>query len=264
MPFPEAPRVIYNKNPLDKVICQVQFPPILKIEVDIPAAFQDRIRNIFPRYSETPKIQIDVPQEIMKNIPGEIISQFPLPLQKKNHEFSSDDDIWKVNLTSTFFALSCTEYTRWEEFRDKMKIAFETFLDVYSPPYCARIGLRYVDLIRRSDIGLEDVKWSKLLKPHTLGLLSSPDVEDRIDAFENKYELRLNDNTSKVRILTGFVEHMIEHENCFIIDSDFFNNDRMSIEQVWDKLEYLHERSSRLIRWCITDKLHASMEPSRV
>ncbi len=74
----------------------------------------------------------------------------------------------------------------------------------------------------------------------------------------------LDDNKSKVRIITAFVEHMIEHEKCFIIDSDFFNNDRISIEQVWDKLEYLHEQSSRLIRWCITDKLHAAMEPSRV
>jgi len=32
MPFPEVKRVIYEHNPLDKVICQLRFPPILRIE----------------------------------------------------------------------------------------------------------------------------------------------------------------------------------------------------------------------------------------
>src|SRR5579883_3208137 len=46
--FPLSPRVIYANAPLVQVIAQVRFPPILKIEGQPPAEFQDRIRRIFP------------------------------------------------------------------------------------------------------------------------------------------------------------------------------------------------------------------------
>ena len=52
MPFPEAERVVYRQNPLDRVVCQLKFPPILKIEREIPVEFQDRIRKDFPGFYE--------------------------------------------------------------------------------------------------------------------------------------------------------------------------------------------------------------------
>ncbi|MCH7755956.1 TIGR04255 family protein, partial [candidate division KSB1 bacterium] len=62
MPFPEVKRVIYKKNPLDRVICQLRFSPILKIDAEIPAEFQDMIRADFPNYSE----KTDSPDPFLK------------------------------------------------------------------------------------------------------------------------------------------------------------------------------------------------------
>ena len=64
MPFPEVKRIIYKKNPLDKVICQLRFPTILKIEKEIPAEFQERIRKEFPNYSESTEWNVDSLKEI--------------------------------------------------------------------------------------------------------------------------------------------------------------------------------------------------------
>src|SRR6266852_706318 len=47
-PFPEFTRVIYQRNPLVEVVCQLRFSPILRIDTDPPAEFQDRIRSAFP------------------------------------------------------------------------------------------------------------------------------------------------------------------------------------------------------------------------
>ena len=52
MPFPEVRRVIYKKSPLDRVICQLKFPPVLRIDADMPVEFQDCIRREFPNYDE--------------------------------------------------------------------------------------------------------------------------------------------------------------------------------------------------------------------
>jgi len=50
MPFPDSKRAFYGKNPLEEVVCQLRFPPILRIEVETPAVFQDKVRQVFPLY----------------------------------------------------------------------------------------------------------------------------------------------------------------------------------------------------------------------
>jgi hypothetical protein len=40
MEFPEAERVIYSRNPLAEVACQLRFPRILALDERIPADFQ--------------------------------------------------------------------------------------------------------------------------------------------------------------------------------------------------------------------------------
>ena len=55
--FSKEERVCYKYNQLGEVICQLRFPEILTIEANIPADFQEAIRDEFPRYSlrkETP------------------------------------------------------------------------------------------------------------------------------------------------------------------------------------------------------------------
>src|SRR5258708_615126 len=53
-PFPDAERVIYDHNTLGEVLCQVKFPPVLRIEAELPAQFQDRIRDVFEIYKDSP------------------------------------------------------------------------------------------------------------------------------------------------------------------------------------------------------------------
>ncbi len=43
-PFSESPRVVYGKNPLEVVICQLRFPAILKISSESPVDFQEALR----------------------------------------------------------------------------------------------------------------------------------------------------------------------------------------------------------------------------
>lgn len=63
MKLPEFDRVIYEYNPLFEVVCQLTFPPILKISHQEPVEFQDEIRFQYPLVERT---QPQIPPEIAR------------------------------------------------------------------------------------------------------------------------------------------------------------------------------------------------------
>jgi uncharacterized protein (TIGR04255 family) len=259
MPFPEVKRILYGRNPLDQVICQLRFPPILRIDAEIPASFQDGVRGFFSNFSEVSEWNIDLP-ELKGPIPPDILRQALQSVGNKNYEFSSEDGQWKINLTRTFVALTAKKYERWEQFKERLEIPLRTLIDVYAPEYLSRIGLRYIDIIKRSALDLDGVNWNELLQPYILGITGSA-VGDQVTSFESKYELNLSDKVSIVRIITKFVKVVDTDEVCYMIDSDFHNTHKTGIDSVFEKLDYLNTRASRLIQWAVTEKLHRAMEP---
>jgi uncharacterized protein (TIGR04255 family) len=262
--FPEAERVIYAKNPLDRVICQLRFPPILRIDADIPAGFQERIRNRFPNFGEKAEWNIQLPGSPEAQIPAEVLQQIVKSNATKNYEFQTDERDWTVNLTRTFLALTTTAYTRWELFKDVLELPFRALIEEYAPDQLSRVGLRYVDVIRRSDLGLDGVQWSELLQPHILALLASPQVGSSVEAFESKYQIMLPEREGLVKITAALVDQQETHESAFLIDSDFFRTGRTPVGDAVDLLDYFNARASRLIRWAITDRLHNAMEPTPI
>jgi len=263
MPFPDVPRVVYKNNPLDKVICQLRFPPILKIDTKVPDEFQERIRDGFPEFSEKAEIRIPVFKSAQKDTPAEVLESIT-PTGNKNYEFSSEDKVWTINLTRTFFALSTKKYERREDFRTHLDAPLKAFIDIYNPSVFSRVGLRYIDIIRRSELNLKDTPWSKLLKPHVLWLLGSSDVNKNIRSFQAQCEIELDDETSIARIITGLVDGQESDEECFMIDTDFFTTKKTAISAVGSKLDYFHIQGARLIQWLVKDRLHEAMEPEEI
>jgi uncharacterized protein (TIGR04255 family) len=260
MPFPEVERVIFQRNLLDQVICQLRFPPILKVDAEIPAQFQERIRRDFPNFSEQGELTVEVPPG-MKPIPPEVLKNIIQSSGNKNYEFSSEDGTWKVNLTRTFVALSTNKYERWTGFKEKLVVPLTALAEIYHPTYFSRIGLRYIDVIRRSSLNLNGVDWSELLQPYILGILSDPNIGTSIQTFESKYEMRLDDGESSVRVVTSFVQPANDNEICYKIDSDFHNDTKNDVDSAMRKLDYFNIRGFRLIRWCMTNRLQQAMEP---
>ena len=99
MPFPNSPRVIYKKNPLAEVVCALQFPPILKIELGTPAEFQERIRFDYPLYKLAQPPMMNLPPNIPPRV-AKLLSGFgPQQGIELSHEFSSEDRKWQIQLT---------------------------------------------------------------------------------------------------------------------------------------------------------------------
>lgn len=262
MPFPSTNRIIYKLNPLDNVICQVKFPSILRIESEPPAEFQEKIRQDFPVYTE----KYDYGIKYSTDFQGQIVSLDNFkkiqPSSSINHEFSSENGDCKVNFGKGFIALSTTKYNFWEEFYAQLESILNLLIEVYKPSYFTRVGLRYIDVIRRSTLNLDDeTDWNELLQPYILGIISDSNVGNKVISFRNQFSILLSDDESKVKIETSYAKPVDDGEICFMIDSDFNNTNKKDIEEVKNLLIYFNERASRLIQWCITDKLHKALNP---
>jgi uncharacterized protein (TIGR04255 family) len=259
MAFPETTRVIYRKNPLAEVAVQLRFPPILKIDAESPAAFQDVIRLDYPRYSLLPSgnpMPANIPPQIRNLIQSMGIRSGPV-----RHLFEAEDQKWQVVLNRETLELRTKVYRRWEEFRDrvsKLRVAFE---QVYRPTSYSRLDLRYVDVVRRSLVGLAGIPWSELLNPYVAGELSAPELASGIDTVTRELHCRLEGDNCYLTLKSGLARADPEREACFLIDSNFHTHERTEIPNVASVLDTFNRTSGRLFRWSIQQRLHDALEP---
>lgn len=256
MAFPEAPRVLYQKNPLVAVVLQLRFPTILRIDTEIPVAFQERIRNHYPIFQQQPAVNIVQPS----TSPVPVNVQFDI--RSKAYNFMSADKTWIVSLTRDALSITASQYVRWEDFKAHFDAPLRAFIEIYSPYNFSRIGLRYQDVIKRSVLGLGTVAWSELLKPHIAGVLSSPEIEADVVTNFTQISVSLGKN-GQVQINHGFVVGPGATESYYLIDSDFYTNGVTETDHVGvtAALDMFNEQSRYLFRWCITERLHKAMEP---
>lgn len=257
MPIPESERIIYANNPLKEVVCQLKFPTILRVESDVPAAFQEAIRREYPIYKEPQ------PSGLPEGLPSGIIRLLgsTLPLASpKIHEFATEDGVWKLTLSRDFIALICSKYERWEHFLDHFQGPFNTLVSEYRPVFFSRVGLRYQNVIRRKGLGLETVPWNKLLRPHIAGPLNS-DVAGDVDEIVQRLSFHLPDGQGNVTMHHGLIQEQPEGEISYLIDNDFYIEGRNSAEDATAKLNYFNRYSGRVFRWSVTDVLDGAMQP---
>ena len=100
--YATQPHCRYGKPPVVEVICQLRFPEILAVSEKLPVDFQEAVRQMFPQYQRRQEI---APPKIVGS-PGSFSLENPPPVV--NYQFTSADGQWKINLTSKFISLTCT------------------------------------------------------------------------------------------------------------------------------------------------------------
>jgi uncharacterized protein (TIGR04255 family) len=238
-------RCVYEKNQLAEVICQLRFPEILSIETQVPDAFQEAIRSVFPLY-----------QARKEGIPGK---------QNTNYQFMTADGKFRVNLTSTFISLASTSYTCWEDFAAMLDLPLAAFIKIYKPALFNRIGLRYVNFISRKALSLEGVPFKELITPCYLGILNEEEVNehttvrstvDADTAIRGGCRCKLHAGPGNVKRLG-----QADPEVKFILDLDLYMPGQVPVNLSAGALQTLHSQIYGIFRYAITDILHDAMEP---
>jgi uncharacterized protein (TIGR04255 family) len=258
--FPASPRVIYSKTPLVQVICELRFPLLLSIEGQPPVAFQEQVRGHFPLLEKKPATAF--PAEI----PSEIVQMIrPHVEGGPSYVFLTADRASTVTLTPGSLALSTKRYTRWEDFRDQLRVPLEALNQIYRPSFFSRIGLRYQDAIDRAALGLKSRSWSELLRRELLGELALPQFEAHVEQVANR--------TLRVGIPGGSGSVMLRHglgklpgrdEICYMIDIDIFTEQRTEVADAESTLNHFNAVAGHAFRWCVLAPLRDELGPNEL
>ena len=253
----DHPHPHYEKTLAHEVICQLRFPTILTINNVEPADFQERIREDFPQYARKQDV-----------LPPKVVNGKPEPQPPvTNYHFLSQDGRWKLNLTKDFIALSTLSYPGWEEFAQMLDKPLAAFIQLYKPAYFQRVGLRYLNLISRTALGLEDTPWRQLIAPAYLGVLAEADInEDKILSCGYDVQMKL-DSSCAAKIHAGTGRLKVNNRNVpqdaeikFILDIDLSMGGSTPCGLAAAALETLHGHSARVFEGAVTDTLRDAME----
>ncbi|MGM9668836.1 MAG: TIGR04255 family protein [Faecousia sp.] len=256
--FSSKERVIYRNNQLGEVICQLRFPEILRISADPPAAFQEEIRDVYPQYTA----RRETPAPRISGTPGKLVLENQP--SSPNYQFASEDNLWRVNLTSKFISLACGKYTCWEDFASRLDKPLAAFIKTYHPAYFERVGLRYLNFLSRASLGT-DAPWRDLVSPCYLGPMAEEDVG--ANAFSQcnlDTELAIRAGCRvKIHAGTGFVKKADKQdpEQKFIFDMDLFMPGKVPVNYSAGALATLHSQAFPIFRDAITELTHNAMEP---
>lgn len=243
-------RVRYLRSTLREVIYQVRFPKILKLTDGAPVAFQELIMGEFPNYN------------VQKNETlVEVNGKAQQKVSENNHSFISQSGKTKINLTSTFIAISTLEYDRWEKLREKIKTVIDKFYTCYNIPGIQRIGLRYQNIITRSKLELENISWSELLDTKILGPLANH--EELTTRYETVFEIKNRENCFTSRHFK-LVKDQPDNELSFLLDCDYYYAGFFPKESVIRLSDELHVLSQHFIQDTHREILLTAMQPQEL
>lgn len=257
--FSAESRCRYGRNQLAEVICQLRFPEILSIGANDPVEFQEAIREEFPIFLR----RQEMPAPKITGIPGNMTVQNQKPVT--NYQFSSPDGFWRINLTTKFISLTCTNYTCWAEFAGHLDKPLAAFIKTYKPAFFERVGLRYLNFISRSSLELEGVPFRELISPCYLGPLAEEDVLETSSTRNSvDCEMSLRGGCRvKIHAGPGLVKRggKQDKEVKFIFDQDLYMPGQLQLNLSAGALHTLHSQADSIFRGAITKKLHNAMEP---
>lgn len=265
MAFPVSPRVVYSKNPLVQVVCQLRFPTIFSISKD-PTDFQERVRSIYPLY----QTGIALPAAIAPIIPPQVatmLSQLSGPggLGSEGgppmvHRFFTADHLVGIDLAKDFLRITTKQYRRWEAFRESIVLAIEALEAVYHPPFYLQVELRYQDIIDRDKLGLSSTPWSELINRSLIGLLADTSIA-AVTSTRNQTLLNLGDG-ELLNLVYGLAP---TGSQGYAIDANFYaTGQQRTREQALASLDGFNREAGHFFRWAITSKLHNAMQPDSI
>lgn len=146
-------------------------------------------------------------------------------------------------------SLTSTRYTGWGDFRTRFDYAFRPVVEIFGIEEFQRIGLRYINAVRPSSIGITDMR--DLLKPPYTELLDTNLGSAR--GMSSVFDYGLPDGISGRSAICMI--RFIDGETGILIDDDAFIEGHIKREKIIPRMDRLNEASLSAFTKIASDKL---------
>jgi uncharacterized protein (TIGR04255 family) len=262
--LPETPHVVFENPPLALALCQVQFANVLNVaNPGFVAPFQQAIQELYPIAGQAEQVQIELglaPGDV--GVRGQARSQ--------QWRFTDDTDDWTVVLTPNFVALETRAYEDFKVFLTRLRQVLDAVTRHIRPPFVTRIGLRYIDEIRQTDL-----PGSSVVRQELLGPLASLNISKYAELSMQELILRfpksrginihhgLFPNGTTVTPRSG---ETAPEGLFYLLDFDVFREFRpvqkqaMNPETICKHVAEYNKTIYQLFRWFVTDEYISTLE----
>jgi uncharacterized protein (TIGR04255 family) len=237
------------KAPLERVIAQVQFAPIINIDNQaFIADFQEALREQYPLF--------DVGSEQVLQIEQGPMGQTMTPRQRPVYRFGDIQRNWRISLTSESVALDVKVYSNRDDFLARWSQILEATFQF--KPLAVRLGMRYIDRIRDPDV--KRVK--ELINNVYLGPLY-PKFDDQVQHMISETALSVEEGNLLLRLgklpsggtVDPNVLEPIQGES-FIVDIDVSLNlqKKFELTELNETFRKFAERAYTMFRDIVTEE----------
>jgi len=167
---PSPAEVSLSAAPLVRVLAQVRFPDVLKIDAkDTVAGFQEEIREDYPLFEQQPtqqvQLQVGTGEPVVRQVPGSNLWRF-----------MSADKNWRVSLSTAFCTFECDSYTSRDDFITRWTRVLAAIEQTFNPRIELRTGTRYINQVK----GDPFKSLEKMVRTGILGIVATPDMRQQV------------------------------------------------------------------------------------
>lgn len=249
-----------NNAPVYYTLAQVQFNPILNLDVFIPSIQSEMRKAGFPDFRPEVQQQITIPFGGM----GQMVN--PPMSQQIRYMFGDIEQTTHFILDPNGLILQSTNYISFEDFSGKLLQTLSILNNALSLMFVERIGIRYLNAVQPS----AGETLGEYLEPGVLGLSKRDGWELQQSFSEIGFNTQAGQLISRViirdgqvglpmdltafapAIATRFTEkpglHAIMDNDCFIIRREIFN-----ISSIDERMKALHAEIEKSFQATVTD-----------
>ena len=240
--FPSFERIELKRPPLQLVVCQVRFPPILELVAgDPPVKFQEALKHRYPVTHRDQSLE-------MRSVGGEA------PLLRTSHHWRFDDadSKWTVSLGDSFLSLETGHYRRFTDFVQRFDELLDISRDLFPLEIRDRFGLRYIDrLSKRVCPNLPD-NWLTQIQSDLIPLRGwRGEGEPQKGQLETRYAF--DGQILTIRCTTVDRGFSGADEDEFVLDIDCYCADRAPLGNLAELMRDFKQMAYNVFRWAVGD-----------
>jgi uncharacterized protein (TIGR04255 family) len=251
--LPEPKTIQLEHAPLELVVCQV------KHELNMAVADAGRALSIAEALSHAyPRVEVHEQKEVnLIAFPGGLT---PTGSEQRGWRFRSQDEAWTVALLPEYFALECTGYTSWTEFRTRFEELTDAIDKHLRPAMQTRVGLRYIDKISYPRI-TDPAKWQGLIRDSLLGPLLHPSLGPTVTGAQGVFQM--DAGNARVLLRHG-IQKGPEDIWPYLLDTDCFVElvKRFDADALMKQVRDLHTLALQIFQAAVTEELFQTLSGS--